>query len=411
MAADAKVGLVLAGGGARGAYEAGVLAELLPELERRGERPQVIVGTSVGAINAAYLASVAHLPAAEAAAGLVERWRAVSPRRVIRPIVGLQTTMAGLRYIADVLAVPGVELRSILDAEPLAKTLDEWIDWEGLHDNVSDGTLDAAAVVATSALSAHSVVFVEGRDGGTPAGGHEIEYVPARLSRDQVRASAAIPTIFEAIEVSEPEAVAGWYFDGGTRLNTPLKPAIDLGVDRVIVVATHSVSPQSRSDWHVKGEPPDFGDGAVQFLFAALVDSLIEDVRMLAKINLLVGDGAPPGAARRYKERRGKRPYEVVPYMFLGPDSRDAIGDAAARVFERHYGGLGGIRSPDLAAAGRLLGGITEAHAELLSYLFFAPEFAGELIEMGRGDARRWLERDWDEGGPWLTEPLETLDP
>src|SRR4029453_1697973 len=101
-----KVGLVLAGGGARGAYEAGVMAELLPELERRDQRPDVIVGTSVGAINAAYLASVAHLGADEAAAGFVERWEDLSPGRVIRPIVGLQTTLAGLRYLGDVLAFP-----------------------------------------------------------------------------------------------------------------------------------------------------------------------------------------------------------------------------------------------------------------------------------------------------------------
>ena len=83
------VGLVLAGGGARGAYEAGVLVELLPWLEERGERPTVLVGTSVGALTAAFLASVAHLPAREAAdQRRLARWGAVTQERVIRPIRG-----------------------------------------------------------------------------------------------------------------------------------------------------------------------------------------------------------------------------------------------------------------------------------------------------------------------------------
>src|SRR4029450_8343503 len=210
----------------------------------------------------------------------------------------------------------------------------------------------------------------------------------ARLTRDQVRASAAIPTLFEAIRVEEPREGAGWYFDGGTRLNTPIKPAIDLGIDRVIIIATHPASPLNQSNWHEEGSPPDFGDGAVQLLFAALVDSLIEDVRMLGKINLVVGERGPPAPPRRYKERRGKRPYQRIPYMFIAPESHDAIGDVAATVFHEHYGGLRGLRSPDIAAAGRLLGGITEPHAELLSSLFFSAEFARELIELGRSDAR-----------------------
>ena len=410
MPRDAKIGLVLAGGGARGAYEAGVMAELLPELERRGERPTVIVGTSVGAINAAYMGSVAHLDAEEAAAGWIERWEALSPRRVMKPIVGMQTALAGVRYLADVFGVPGARLRSFLDASPLGETLDEWLDWRRLHANVRDGRLDAAAVVATSARSAHSVVFVEGRRREQLSESHEIEYRPTRLTRDQVRASAAIPTLFEAVHIDRPAEAKGWYFDGGTRLNTPIKPALDLGVDRVIVIATHPVAPTSDSDWHIPGSPPDFGDGAVQLLFAALVDSLIADVRMLGKLNLMVGQRGSPAAARRYKERRGKRPYRRIPYMFVAPRSRDAIGDIAARVFHEHYGGLRGVREPDIATAGRLLGGITEPHAELLSYVFFSPEFARALIALGGRDARRWLERDWGAGGPWLSDPVETLD-
>lgn len=385
------------------------MAELLPELERRGERPDVIIGTSVGAINAAYLASVAHLDADEATASWIARWEELSPGRVIKPIVGAHTTMAGLRYLGDVLGVPGVELRSILDSSPLAGTLEKWLDLDQLHANVDAGKLDAVAVVATAALSARSAVFVEGRKRSQLGESHEIDYIPCRLTREQVQASAAIPTLFEAVHVGEPSEAEGWYFDGGTRLNTPIKPAIDLGVDRVIVVATHSVAPVSDSDWHTKGSPPDFGDGAVQLLFAALVDSLIADVRMLGKVNLLLGEEGASRPAADFKEQRGKRPYRRMPYMFIAPGSRDAVGDLAAKVFHEHFGGLRGLRSPDIGAAGRLLGGITEPHGELLSYLFFSAEFVRELIELGRRDARAWLDRDWGPEGPWLTEPVEAL--
>ncbi|MDQ3241002.1 MAG: patatin-like phospholipase family protein, partial [Actinomycetota bacterium] len=144
------VGLVLSGGGARGAYEAGVVSVLLPELERRGERPRVILGTSVGAINAAYLASCAHLDAETAVEGLLSRWREIRMGLVVRPIVSLQASMTALRYAGEVLGVPGVNLQGLLDPTPLGKTLDRWIDWDALHANVRRGVVRAISVIATS---------------------------------------------------------------------------------------------------------------------------------------------------------------------------------------------------------------------------------------------------------------------
>lgn len=93
MGADERVGLVLAGGGARGAYEAGVLSVLLPELEARGRRPTVIVGTSTGALNAAFLAAVADCDAEEAARRLVEAWMSVRRHDVFHPILRRQAPL------------------------------------------------------------------------------------------------------------------------------------------------------------------------------------------------------------------------------------------------------------------------------------------------------------------------------
>jgi len=91
-----RIGLVLAGGGARGAYEAGVLSTLLPALEERGERPSVILGTSVGAITAAFAASTAHLPAADALKLGTERWEQLEMEKVVRPILLQQAPKTAL---------------------------------------------------------------------------------------------------------------------------------------------------------------------------------------------------------------------------------------------------------------------------------------------------------------------------
>jgi NTE family protein len=380
---------------------------LLPELERRGERPRVILGTSVGAINAAYLASCAHLDAETAVEGLLARWREIRTGLVIRPIISLQASLTGLRYAGEVLGLPGVNLQGLLDPTPLGHTLERWIDWEALHDNVDRRRLDAVGVVATAAATATSTVFVEGRAEDELYESHDVEYVPTRITSEHVRASAAIPVLFPAIRVERPESVEGWYYDGGTRLNTPIKPVLDFGVDRVVISATHAVKQAEHEPWQDPKHAPDVADGVVQLLFATLADPLIQDVRMLGKINLIVGDSEGEEATRRNRESHGKAPYKPVPYILVTPRERDSVGDAAAEVFHTRYQGLKGLRSPNVALLGRLVGGVTEPHGELLSYFFFESHYAEALIEMGRADAKRRLERDgelWGTGPPGASD-------
>jgi NTE family protein len=117
------------------------------------------------------------------------------------------------------------------------------IDFEALEDNIHAGRLDAAGVVATSALTSRSVVFHSGLK--SPATDHRrgIDYVATSLSEEHVMASAAIPAIFPAVEVKQPEVARGWYFDGGMRLNTPIKPVLEFGAARVVVIALNSLAP------------------------------------------------------------------------------------------------------------------------------------------------------------------------
>jgi NTE family protein len=325
----------------------------------------------------------------------------------VRPIISVQASLTGLRYAGEVLGVPGVNLQGLLDPTPLGRTLDRWIDWEALHDNVEQGRLDAVGVVATAAATATSVVFVEGRGEDELYESHDVEYVPTRLGSEHVRASAAIPVLFPAIRVEQPESRAGWYSDGGTRLNTPIKPVLDFGVDRVVISATHAVKQVEHEPWSDPRHAPDVADGVVQLLLATLADPLIQDVRMLGKINLIVRSEAGEEATRRNREAHGKAPYKSVPYLLVTPPERDSVGDAAAEVFHERYQGLKGLRSPNVALLGRLVGGVTEPHGELLSYFFFESHYAEKLIEMGRADAQKRLDR---EGDLWGTGPPGASD-
>ena len=397
------VGLVLAGGGARGAYEIGALSVLLPELDRRGERPRVIVGTSVGALNSAFLAATAERPVAEVISDGERIWRETGYKEVLEALLTVRSVGRGLRFAGQVMGLGNAHSLSIVDPAPLEGTLRRLIPFDRLAANVEGNEIDAAAVVATSALTSRTVVFHHGGGTVAPDDKRGIDYVPTPLEVDHVRASAAIPALFPAVRVGSPGHAAGWYFDGGTRLNTPIKPALALGARRVIVIALDPLAPgpeQLASD-----RQPDAVEGMGQFLQAVLVDPMIQDVHTLAGINEHVRavDRAPDPAATPGQDARERT---AVPYILIAPERRGEIGEAAARVFQDHYTGMRrALTSRDLAALGRLVdGGADPAHGDILSLLFFAPEFAEVLLEMGRRDARRWLDAP-HEDGPWDTGP------
>jgi NTE family protein len=408
MASGERVGLVLAGGGARGAYELGVLAVLLPVLEQRGERPSILVGTSVGAINAAGIAATSHLPASEAIRRELKRWREVNRGAVIRPVLPAVPSRL-LRYVGGVLSLPGMRLPSLLDPSPLEHNLARWIEWPQLHENLAGGQVRRLAVVATAAHTGRAVAFVEGEASAQMPSSHAIDYVQATLEQEHVRASAAIPILFPAVRVERPTEARGWYIDGATRLNTPIKPALDLGAERLVVIGSGSIVAEPKNPGRHDAPAPDLGASALHLLQGALADPLIEDLRKLAEINTFYTDPAVSPAATSYRRSHGKPPYRRVPYMFIAPRTPGAIAQLANEVFEARYGGLKGVRSPDLAVLARLLGGRNHTHGELLSYLLFDQQFINGLIAMGERDANAWLGATPGPEEPWQVEPLDAF--
>ena len=204
MPADSGgVALVLAGGGARGAYEIGALSVLLPALERRGERVEVLVGTSVGAINCAFLAATAGEGVTSSLEQARELWSELAWDEALRPLLSpAELAKLGLFLL------PGTRVWGFLDPAPLAKKL-ATLRLQRIRANVADGTLRAAAVVATSVERSSSVVFHDG--GGRIKEDREraIEYEQTRLHESHVRASAAIPSVFPAVRVQTPRVRAG----------------------------------------------------------------------------------------------------------------------------------------------------------------------------------------------------------
>lgn len=351
----------------------------------------MIVGTSVGAVNASYLAATADRPLAEALEQGCDIWRSMEWESALAPLVSFAQVRVAFRAAADALGFPGGRSWSMLDASPMRETLEREVPFDGIHGNVASGRLAAAAVVATRASTSLSVVFCDSAGEPPPADMRRgITYEKtAALGVDHVLASAAIPAAFPAVEVSDPPNARGWYFDGGTRLNTPIRPALDLGARRLIVVALHS---PRFGDAPAESGRPQVLDGVAQLLQGVLVDPLLNDLHTLTTINRLVDDG-PPAAG-----------FEQIPYILIAPESPFEIGELAARAYAKRYRGPRRRRG-SVARLGRLLDvADSPLRGELLSYLFFDPDFAEELMELGRTHARRWLAQPHDDG-PWHIGP------
>ena len=383
---------MLAGGGARGAYELGALAGLAPALVARGQTPDIVVGTSIGALNGAFLAARADEPLDGVTAAGLQMWRELRWGAALRPLVSPSELGRLLSAGAIVAGLPGARLPELLDPSPLRSTLGRLVEFERIARNVEDGVLTAAAVVATAYATTRSLVF---HHGGPPLGldsMRAIDYVATPLAPEHVLASAAIPGAFPAVEIRQPRAAAGWYSDGGVRLNAPLTPAIALGADRVVVIGLNSSVTRARPS----GGQPDAIDGIAQLMQVVLADQLADDVATLAAVNETLAASESAGGGNGAGHAR----YRRIPYIFVAPCDRLEIGRLARDIYKRRYAGISGfIRDTNLALLGRILNAERSAiHGELLSYLFLAREFVDELIALGKRDAERWLDARHDAG-------------
>lgn len=395
-----RIAIVLSGGGARGAYEAGVLSHLFESVYPRLSPDfefDVVSGTSVGAIHAAYIAASAHLRGSARATPLAETWRSMAFDKVLDvsllDLAAMPLRALGLTYqrrSASGATAPET-LGGLVNIAPLERLVEERIAWPDLHRNLDAGRPGALCVACTEVDSGRVAVFLDGRLADTEPWRLDT-HVNARATRitsRHVRASAAIPFLFPAVRIDER-----YYLDGGLRINTPLSPALRLEADHVIVVALKS-KPLAQSGIAYTDPAavtqPAFLLGKV--LNALLLDQLELELRRLDVVNAML-DGAAEalGAAcldpinRAIRAKRGVE-YRKVSHVVIRPS--EDIGVMAAEAYRRSRARANGQGVLAGLLARTALRGVPEDEADLFSYLYFDRSFTEPLLELGREDARR----------------------
>ncbi len=402
------VAVVLTGAAARGAFQAGALAYLIPALERQGLRPTIWVGTSAGSINATLWGASLHLGAQTAGQGVVQVWRSMSDDDVYRSLLPFALARTGLQYALGAVLDRGPGTTSLLDTTPLQRTAQEVLNTEQLAANVADGLLASVEVATTrmptdsdnetvGAASGRSVLFLDETVAGDYAGdpGRALDVVRGPITAEHVLASSAIPVAFPPIRIPAPEQAAGWYVDGGVRLNAPLQPAVGLGATRILLISATSTTYSPPPPPTPTGRTQDIADAAAQVLHAVLADRMIEDLATLRRMNRLLAQTESvgrPGLLRR----RGGAPYRPIQVLDVSPPP-GAMGTLAAQVFAQRTDRLGWITENDNWLLGRLIrgGGDAVGRRELLSYLFFDEAYFTASIELGRTAAAAALNTGW----------------
>ena len=376
------IGLVLPGGGARCAYQVGVLKAIGEMLPKGAPCPfPIISGTSAGAINSVVLATRAKR-FASGVAELEKVWGNFRTHQVFRS--DAQTIVkTSARWLASISTggLLGAAPHSLLDNEPLRILLDRYLKISHVQNSIDRGYIDAIAITAAGYGSARSVSFYQGKPDLEPWSRVRRLGIPTSLRLDHLMASIAAPLIFPGVQIDRE-----YFGDGAMRQATPLSPAVHLGAQRILVIGVRNEAPDPEPGPDDPVAYPSLGRVAGYMLDALLMDGLSSDLERLARLNYVVNE----------------QPNKVLNGEFESLRSIDALimfpSQDIREIALRHL--------HEMPRAVRLLmrgvGAMNYGGRQLVSYLLFEAGYTRELIRLGYADAmaRREQLQDFLVGVP-----------
>lgn len=363
-----KVGLVLPGGGARAAYQVGVLRALADLLPARAVNPfPVVTGTSAGAVNATAIA--VHADRFRVAVGNLERvWRNFQVGQVFRADTA-SMMRASLHWLFAMLSGGWLlpPPKSLFDNSPLRELLKEQFDFSRIARSIADGHLDALAMSSAGYASSRSVSFFEARPGCEPWQRTRRAGEPAHLSIDHLMASVAVPFLFPPVLLGDE-----YYGDGAMREANPFSAAIHLGAQRLLVVGTRN---EVSARLAVPPLCPTFGQIFGYMLDSLFTDGMYSDLERLTQLNQIVDRVGPINV----NNPDGAVQLRRIDMLVILP-SRDL-----SEVARHHVASL----PRTLRVLLRTMGAMNTGGGQLMSYLLFQDTYTRELIALGYQDAMK----------------------